>query len=123
MSVDATKFRADFPEFGDETQYTDPQIGFWLGLAAQLLNAYRFADIIDYATELFVAHQLTLAARNQKSRGAIVAPASAKSVDKVSVTYDVAAVRIENAGHWNGTSHGIQFYQLVQLAGAGGVQL
>lgn len=121
--IDATKFRADFPEFADAAKYPDAAVAFWLALAGKLLNAQRWVDMLDFGTELFVAHQLTLAARNAKTAGAVAAPVAAKSVDKVSVTYDTSAVRLENAGHWAATNYGQQFYQLMQLAGAGGVQV
>lgn len=121
--IDATKFRADFPEFAGAAKYPDAMVNFWLNLAAVRLSPTRWADMLDYGTELFVAHQLTLATRSAKNGGAVVAPVSAKSVDKVSVTYDTSAVTLDNAGHWATTSYGQQFWQLLMLAGAGGVQL
>jgi hypothetical protein len=39
----------------------------------------------------------------------------------VSVSYDTAAVTLTDAGHWNATTYGIQFWQLQQMAGAGGI--
>lgn len=121
--IDAAKFRADFPEFGDPAKYPDSMVAFWLALAGKMLNAPRWADLLDMGTELFVAHQLVLASRNQRSAGNVPAPIAAKSVDKVSVTYDTSAVKLENAGHWAATNYGMQFWQLQQMAGAGGIQI
>jgi hypothetical protein len=124
MTVDAVKFRADFPEFADTATYPDSMVAFWLSFALRMLPADRWADLIDHGVELMTAHQLALAARAGKGApGAILAPQTAKSVDKVSVSYDTGAVRLENAGHWAGTSYGMQFLQLARMIGAGGMQL
>lgn len=36
---------------------------------------------------------------------------------------DVSGILITDAGHWNQTTWGVQFYQLMMMAGAGGIQL
>lgn len=124
MTVTAAQFRLDFPEFADTVKYPDPMVTFWLNYAALMLNADRWATALNFGIELMTAHQVALAARNLTGTpGAILAPQSAKSVDKVAVSYDTSAVRLENAGHWNGTSYGIQFIQLARMMGAGGMQL
>lgn len=119
--IDAAKFRTDFPEFADTAKYPDSMVNFWLNLAGVMLNAARWADLLDFGTELFVAHQLVLASRNLKTAGGSVAPVSSKSVDKVTVSYDTSAVKLDNAGHWAATNYGQQFWQLAMMAGAGGV--
>jgi hypothetical protein len=53
----------------------------------------------------------------------VAGPIASKSVGGVSISYDVGAVTIENAGHWNGSQYGIQFYQLAMIVGAGVTQL
>lgn len=123
MTVDAAKFRADFPEFADESKYPPAMVDFWLGFAAKLLISDRWADVLDYGLELMTAHNLTVAKRNEATPGAIAAPVASKSVDKVSISYDTSAIKLENAGHWGATSYGIQFLQLARMVGAGGVQL
>jgi len=124
MSVDAAKFRQDFPEFADTTKYPDAMVNFWLGFAVLMLNADRWGAALDYGVELMVAHEVTLAAASKAGKpGAILAPQSSKTVDKVSVSYDTSAVKLENAGHWAGTSYGMQFFQMARMMGAGGVQL
>lgn len=121
--IDATKFRTDFPEFADEAKYTPAMVEFWLKLAVLRLNEKRWADLYDFGIELFVAHQLVLATKNLKTAGVQVAPVASKSVDKVSVSYDTSAVTLDNAGHWSTTNYGQQFWQLLLMAGAGGVQV
>lgn len=125
MTVTVAQFRADFPEFADTSKYPDASVAFWLNVAVTRLNPTRWADMLDMGTELFIAHQVVLSARNARANtpGATVAPIASKSVDKVSVSYDTSAVRLDNAGHWAATNYGQQFWQLLQMAGAGGVQL
>ena len=47
---------------------------------------------------------------------------SAKSVDKVSVSYDTQASVSPDAGHWNLTIYGQRMWTLIQMFGAGPVQ-
>lgn len=43
--------------------------------------------------------------------------------DKVSVSYDTSATLNPDAGFWNNTRYGAEFYQLITMFGAGGRQL
>lgn len=123
MTVTAAQFRTDFPEFADTARYSDGMVSFWLTYALAMLNADRWGSMLDHGVKLMLAHQCVLAAKNGKAPGGIVAPQTAKAVDKVSVAYDTASVQLENAGHWNGSTYGIQFLQLARMMGAGGMQL
>lgn len=129
MSVSASSFRADFPEFASTATYPDSTVNFWLGLAGKLLSVDRWGDLLDYGTQLFVAHNITLAARDQKAASAGAAPGTgtgvtaSKTVDKVSVSYDTALGGVEGAGNWNLTTYGTRYIQLARMVGAGGVQL
>lgn len=127
--MDAATFRADFPEFVDAVTYPDGQVNFWIALAGKLLTTPRWVDLLDFGTELFVAHWLTLQIRDEQTFAAGGIPGTAtgvqvtKTVDKASVTYDVSQISLENGGHWNMTSYGIRFLSLARMVGAGGVQL
>ena len=123
MTITAVQFRLDFPEFADVVKYTPAMVEFWLRLAAVRLSEKRWVDMLDFGTELFVAHNLVVATRNLKTAGAQMAPISSKTVDKVSVSYDTSAITDANAGYWSSTGYGQQFWQLLQMAGAGGVQI
>jgi hypothetical protein len=127
MTITVAQFRADFPEFTDTTKYPDTMVTFWLTQAGKLLRPDRWVDELDLGTELFVAHQLVIGARNQKNggsgAGASIAPISSKTVDKVSVSYDTGSVTMTDAGFWNATNYGQRFWWLLQMAGAGAVQL
>jgi hypothetical protein len=125
MTIVASQFRTDYPEFGDLTVYPDSQLTYWLNLAYLLLNAARWGTTLDVGAELFVAHNVSIEARAQQeaSNGAIpgaqTGPVSSKSVDKVSVSYDAGAGIEEKAGHWNLTVYGTRFIKLARMMGAG----
>lgn len=127
--MDVAKFRQDFPEFADTTAYPDAEVTFFSGLAEQLLPECRWGSVWPYAVALFTAHQLVIARRNQQTGaaggapGGVSGPMTSKAVDKVSVSYDAAAVTLEDGGFWNMTTYGIQLLQLARMFGAGGVQL
>lgn len=127
--MDVAKFRQDFPEFADTTVYTDGQVSFFGTLAESLLPECRWGSLWPYGVALFTAHQLALAARSQKTAaaggapGAVTGPMTAKSVDKVSASYDAGAVTLDDGGFWNATTYGTQLLFYARMIGAGGVQL
>lgn len=121
--MDVATFRSYYPEFGDAVAFPDPAIQRFLDFGAKQLNAERWADMLDEGLGLFAAHSLTVATRNKKSAGSMLAPVTSKAVDKVSVSYDVAAVTLADGGYWNQTSYGVQLLTWARMVGAGGVQL
>ena len=129
MTVTAASFRVDFPEFASTGTYPDATVNFWLGLSGKMLDANRWGDLLDYGTELFVAHNLTLAVRDQKASafggvpGAGHGVLASKTIDKVSMSYDTALAGVEGAGNWNLTTYGTRYIQLARMVGAGGLQL
>lgn len=130
MTVSISTFRTDMPEFSDSTAYPDSWITRYLNIANVQLSSGRWdASIIDYATELFIAHHLVLQQRRSKAATNGGAPGgntgmlNSKSVDSVSAGYDTSSTALENGGQWNLTDYGIQFLQLARMYGAGGVQI
>lgn len=127
--MDITAFRQNYPGFQDTLRYPSAQITYLATLAGKLLNATRWDDLLSHGTDLFVAHHLALADIEAKqvavgaSPGKLAAQQTAKSVDKVSASYDVSNISITDGGYWNTTSYGIRFLQLSRLVGAGGIQL
>ena len=125
----AASFRSNYPEFGSLSAYPASAVTYWLTLAGKLLNAPRWQDLIDVGTELFVAHNLALEAKAQAEAqngsppGGQVGPISNKSVDKVSVAYDVAVGVDADSSHWNLTIYGTRFINLAKMMGAGPVQV
>ena len=125
--MNPTQFVADFPEFGNAAIYPVSAITFWLNAAAIQLSA-NFGALLPLATELFVAHNLTLsqqatsAASSGGTPGSGTGVTASKSIDKVAVSYDTKAGTLEGAGSWNLTTYGTRFYQLVLMAGTCGYQ-
>lgn len=122
MTVDAARFRDDFPAFASVVTYPDASVNFWLTLGYALLRPERWADILYQGVELFVAHNLTLEklAAGGNAAGALV---NSKQVDKLSVGYDTSAGLIPDAGNFNLTTYGTRFWFLMNMAGMGGTQL
>ena len=126
---DASTLRAHFPEFANTTDYPDAQVNFWLGVADKALDVNVWGDLLDMGAELYACHNIAIATKNQRTAaaggipGTVTGPQSSKAVDKVSSSHDTGAVIHAGAGHWNLTTYGIQFYNLVRIVGAAGVQL
>jgi hypothetical protein len=89
--------------------------------------------LADFALEMWVAHQVVLEkqaiaqAATGGNPGTAIGVISSKSVNGVSVGYDIGAVTggnmQANAGYYNQTVYGIRFYRLMKLRGAGPIQL
>lgn len=127
--VTVAQLRYDFPEFASTEKYPASGVQFWLNLAYQLLNADRWGDQITIAAELFTAHNITIEAKAQAAAakggipGADAGVVSAKSVDKVSISYDTSSAMELDAGHWNTTIYGTRYIRLAMLFGAGPVHI
>lgn len=123
------QFRTDFPEFANETSYPSASITFYLGQADNLMSQDVMGDQFVYLVELFTAHYTELRGRAIKaaaiggvnsSGGGVM---TSKSVDKVSASYDVSGIINPDAGFWNNTSYGREFFWWWEMYGMGGVQL
>lgn len=122
-------FRRDFPQFSDETKFPDPVIQFRLNLADKLIDGSAMGDMFPYLAELFVAHYMALYTADKASGavggagGATSGVVASKSVDKLSVSYDNSSTLNADAGFWNFSRYGAEFYQMLMLFGYGGIQL
>jgi len=127
--MDVATFRQQFPEFADTTRYPEPLVAFWLDVVTRMLRPEVWGELLDVGLALALAHHLVVSSRQQGSAsagkvpGAVLGAQTSKSVDTVSISYDVAAVTLEGGGFWNKSSYGIQFLGMARLLGAGGVQL
>lgn len=122
-------FRRDFPQFSDDTKYPDAVIEFRLNLADMLIDGSAMGNMFPYLAELFVAHYMVLNAADTAAGalggagGATSGVVASKSVDKVSVSYDNNSTLNADAGFWNFSRYGTEFWQLLMLFGYGGIQL
>jgi hypothetical protein len=127
--ITPSDIRQIFPEFTNAADYPDAQIQFWIDLAYKMMSLDRWDDLLDQGVTLFVAHHLALARREYLASlsggapGAVSGIVTSKSVDKVSVSYDVSSVGYAAAGFWNMTTYGIRYWRLITMVGAGGIQL
>lgn len=127
--MDIGAFRTAFPEFSDTTKYPNTLITFWAGLAEKLVLPAVWRDCYAQGVQLYVAHEITLAAQN--SAAAVVGGtpgqqggiATTKTVGSVSVGYESENTSEKGAGYWNLTNYGRQFFRLVRIFGAGAIQL
>lgn len=121
--------RQIFPEFIDVGIYPDQQIQFWLGVAENMLDPLRWYNMLEHGAYLFTAHHLTIAQRDKlagvsgAALGSIQGAIASKTVDKVSVSYSNDIAMYQDAGFWNLTTYGLQYWNLVRMVGAGGIQL
>lgn len=129
MTVTPASFRQDYPEFADTTAFPDSGVAYWITVAGNLLNACRFQNMLDVATELFVAHHLVLERQAQKSAaggavpGLSTGPVASKTVGPITQAYDTTAGIFEDAGPWNLTTYGTRLYNLFMMFGAGPIQV
>ncbi|AIO25501.1 DUF4054 domain-containing protein [Burkholderia cepacia] len=127
--MDIAQFRQTFPEFENSTLYPDAVIQIWMTVSVSLVNPERWQELTDIGIGLCTAHHVALSMRDQNAAavgavpGQVTGPQSAKSVDKVSASYDTAAVAIKDGGFWNSTMYGIRYLSLAMMMGAGGMQL
>ena len=131
MTVDVAKFRTDFPEFTDPVVYPDPQVQFYIDVFVGAFKGSRWGTgvLSDYGTELFVAHNLALemqakqlAAQGQNP-GQVLGPIASGSVDKVAYSRSLVGILDPKAGHWNLTQYGLRYYRIMNMVGAGPVQV
>jgi hypothetical protein len=133
MVPTVAEFRTSFPQFGED-QFPDGRVTFWVGLAAKQLSADSWDDLWLEGVCLYAAHHLTLeraatlcadgTGGMQAAAGAVVS--KSKSVGSVSSSESragAAATGRPDAGHWNDTIYGKQYWQLAQLVGAGGLMV
>lgn len=126
--MDPTTFRTAFPEFANAGIYPDSMVTAWITVATSLVNPTRWMELTDLGIQLVTAHHLTLGARDQNAAaaggvpGIMTGPTNAKSVDKVSTSYDTGASVLDGAGFWALTSYGIRYLSLARMMGAGGLQ-
>lgn len=123
-------FRQTFTQFADETVYPDTAIQVRLNLVDALMSESRFGpDVFPYVACLFVAHYMALSVADNRSAatgsagGVNTGIMTAKSVDKVSASYDASNTLNPDAGFWNNTRYGSEFWEYLMMFGAGAIQL
>ncbi len=97
--------------------------------AASVLATSPPTTLADFATELFVAHQIVLEkqaidqANSGGDPGTRIGVVTSKSVGGVSVSFDVSQIVDPKSGFWGMTMYGLRFIRLARLRGMGPVQI
>ena len=121
-------FFAFYPQF--EGQVPENVINSFINLANSNINQKRWNKSWEFGMALFVAHFLTLYV---KTSGTVEVPnenlasgnvrgiQTSKSVDGVSVSYDVSSVltELDGWGSYKLTEYGIQLLTMARLLGKG----
>lgn len=130
MTVTASSFRAAYPAFASTTAYSDPMITAKIAVGVAMINPAVWGDdLTDYGVMLWVAHHLTIDARDIQVAavggipGGASGPLQSKGAAGVSAAYDTKAVTEEGAGFWNQTSYGRELFRLMRTLGAGAIQV
>lgn len=127
--MDIAAFRTNFPEFASTSVYPDAQITFWATLAETMLPQCVWKTVWTTAVNLYVAHEIVIAAQNVNTSAAGGSPgqsggiANSKAVGEVSVGYDSVTQSEKDGGWWNRTTYGQNLYRLIQIFGSGAIQL
>lgn len=122
-------FRETFPEFSSVEKYPDSLISGWAAFATAMVNPRAWKNQTAMGINLYVAHEITLEAQSIAASkiggtpGGQAGVVNTKTVGSVTVGYDVQATSEKNAGWWNLTTYGKQFYRLLRIFGSGVVQL
>lgn len=126
MAVTAASFRAAFPAFASLTDYSSPEVEFWLTFALLRHNAERWGNLIDMGVMFFTAHNLALeynarlAQKSGQGAGAVVGALTSITADKVGWSRTPPATNPAD-GHWDLTTYGKRWKEMARMAGAGGV--
>lgn len=120
-------FSIYFPQFSNITTIPEEIYALYMEMANASLSQGRWKSKWKYAMALYIAHFLTLWQRTQVSEDASAAQvvagaqnllvASSKSVDGVSVSYDVSSIQgsLPGWGMWTTTTFGTQLAQLANF--------
>lgn len=127
-AITPTQFTENFPEFADAAMFPPSAITYWLTYAYILLPAARWGALLDLGAQLFAAHNLVLEAQAQQQAaqpgglpGLSTGLVASTGVGAVSVSYDTASGVNPEDTHFNLTTFGTRFRQMMRDFGAGGL--
>jgi hypothetical protein len=113
--INTITFLEKFPQFNDLNKYPEESIQFWFDYSMKFFDIQRWGKFYEDGLYLLTAHNLILAGMNGHISGIL----TSKSVDSVSAGYDVNSIMYKNAGLYNRSVYGMQYYHLSQIIGAG----
>lgn len=128
--MDIAQFRLDFPQFDDDTKYTDEMCAMWSELAESLHSREVFPEpAYTRLIELYTAHNISIQYKDiftSMVGGIPTGDAGAMTVKDqgtVAYTFDGANAAIPNGGQYNVTDYGRQYLQLRNIYAKGCIQI
>lgn len=118
------QFRMLFPAFADDTTYPDAMIQTWLNMCP--IDPCVWGSVYQLGMGLWVGHEMTkfgpngLASLPGQTGVGIV---NNKSVDSVSIGYDTQMGADPEAGQYNMTLYGRQFWSMLKYLPIGPIQI
>ncbi len=117
MATDVATFRVRFPEFSDDTEYTDARVQLFLDDAVNIhmgTDEDRWCNKYDFAQAYLTAHLLLKGEASEVGdSSANVGPVSSKSAGGVSVTKAVTAKdRSDTDDFYMSSTYGQQFLNI-----------
>ena len=125
--ITPTQFVTDFPEFSNTTKYPPSAIQFWLNYAYLMLDPHRWRTMLNLGAEMFAGHNLVIEAMNADAvaqggePGISTGLVASVGAGGVSVSYDTGSAINPQDTHWNLTTYGTRFAQMMRDFGAGGL--
>lgn len=120
-----TLFLGFCPEFTSAASYPLALVNAWIPAAVAQINQSRFGSQYNLAVCLYIAHQVTLSAREIQTTapgtalaGEAYGPIASKSIDKLSISYGTMGT-VDGAGAYNQTSYGIRLFELIRSYASG----
>ncbi len=124
MTLTVDTFREMFPEFSDDSVFSDTLVSAKITQAERYVIADLWGDDYDYGVALVTAHLvvLSLKASNAVSAGSLpgesVGNKTSKSAGPLSVSYSLTDITEEGAGFWNLTLYGMTYIHDARNLGA-----
>ncbi len=113
MSVTVDDFRARFPEFSDDTLYSDTRIQMFIDEAAMCIDQNRYGTFYNAANCYLAAHLLYLGSVTSNGGAGNVGPVASKTAGGVSVTRAVNSMDLsESDAFYTQTQYGLSFINI-----------
>ena len=120
LDAEIDAFLLMFPEFDDAVKYPRPRIGMYIRMGVSRVSECAWGDDVTFGRYLFVAHFLATYS-SAGAGGVTTGEVSSKKVGDVQVSYATTSNRDNDAGWWNGTIYGQQWWNLFLGVSCGAV--
>lgn len=124
-------FRSQFPEFSSPERYPKELLTLYATVGETRLPRAKWCKLWTYGVQLFVAHNVTIAAQNQAAAATGGAPGlqggvpNSTTVGSLTVSFDATTTNdpAPGAQSYNLTTYGKLLWDLIMIVGSGPIQL